>query len=338
MKKNLDSLELRTIKKVRNHLIPYLILLYLIAFIDRQNIGFAALEMNKDLALTSEQFGIISGIFFIGYFLFEVPSNILLQKFGARKWIARILLSWGIIATLTGFVQNETQLYILRFLLGIAEAGFFPGIILYLTYWFRNGERARMIALFMVAIPLSSFISSPISGMILDYVGWFGINGWRWMFILEGLPAIVFGMITFFVLIDRPDNAKWLTDQEKTWLNGELHREHQEKISKHSLSMKQVALNPRVWQLTIVCLCANVGVYGMGIWVPQIISGLFSNFSSTEVGFLTMIPFGVGVIIMVLNGKHSDRFSERRYHAALGPLLSGVSLIIITLTTNSVFQ
>src|SRR6516165_12269267 len=209
------SIGTRTIQKVRIRILPFVFLFYVIAFLDRVNIGFAALTMNKELGITSQQFGLLVGIFFLGYFIFEVPSNILLHKIGARIWIARILISWGTVAVLTGFVQTVHQLYLARFLLGLGEAGFYPGILLYLTYWFRRREQAQAIALFMTGIPISNVLGAPVSGLILDHVHWLGLSSWRWLMVLEGVPAVIFGVLTYFSLPNRPAEARFLTESEK---------------------------------------------------------------------------------------------------------------------------
>src|SRR5499427_1030952 len=224
------SAESRTIRKIQLRLLPFLFVLYVIAFVDRINIGFAALTMNRELAITSQQFGFAAGIFFFGYCLFEVPSNLLLHKIGARFWIARILITWGILAVLTGFVHTIRQLYLLRFLLGLAEAGYFPGIVLYLTYWFRQRERARALALFMTALPVTSIIGAPVSGLILDHAHWLGMSSWRWLLVLEGLPAVLFGVLTYIVLPNRPGDAKFLTSEEKAWLGERLQCEEAKKL------------------------------------------------------------------------------------------------------------
>src|SRR6266700_7027826 len=216
------SIEAGTIRKVRTRILPFLFLLYIICFLDRINIGFAALTMNEELAITSQQFGLLSGIFFFGYFLFEVPSNLLLHKLGARIWIARILITWGILATLTGLVQSVHQLYAVRFLLGLAEAGYFPGIALYLTYWFRQRDQAQAIALFLAGIPVTSILGAPVSGFILDHVHWLSVSSWRWLLILEGIPAVVGGVLTYFLLPSRPAEAKFLSKEEKDWIEAEL--------------------------------------------------------------------------------------------------------------------
>ena len=219
------SVESSVIKKTMLRILPFVFICYVVAYLDRVNIGFAALEMNADLALSAEIFGLLSGIFFLGYVVFEIPSNMIMSKVGARFWIARIMITWGIIEILTGFVQNSTHLYIARFLLGIAEAGFFPGIILYFTYWFRGKERGRASAFLLLALPVGTIIGAPLSTWIMDTITWGGLAGWRWMFILEGIPAVALGVITLFFLSNRPKDAKWLSDEEKNWLEQELDRE-----------------------------------------------------------------------------------------------------------------
>jgi len=226
----------RTSQKIRFRILPFVFVLFVVALIDRNNIGFAALTMNKELAITSQQFGFIFGIFFFGYFLFEIPSNLLLHRIGARVWIARILLTWGLVAMLTGFVHTVQQLYIARFLLGLAEAGYFPGIVLYLTYWFPQREQARAIALFLIGIPVTTIVGAPVSGLILDRVHWVGVSNWRWLLILEGAPAIVCGVLTYFLLPGRPQEAKFLTAEEKEWIQAELGGEEQQKFAAQLLS------------------------------------------------------------------------------------------------------
>ncbi|WCK53207.1 MFS transporter [Aneurinibacillus sp. Ricciae_BoGa-3] len=334
----MENLEISTTRKIRNRIIPFLVLLYVISFLDRVNLGYAALGMNKDLGLTAQQYGLVAGIFFIAYFIFEVPSNMLLHRVGARIWLARIIITFGIISAATAFVQNAAQLYTVRFLLGIAEAGFFPGVILYLTYWFRKKDRARAIALFMTGLGLSNIIGAPISGLILDHIHWAALASWRWLYLFEGVPAIILGIITIYILSDRPSDAKWLTDKEKAWLKDELERDNQGSDSvnhSHSLlSSLKVLLDGKVVLLAVVALCVNIGMYGLGFWMPQIIKGLSSMFSNTMVGFLTVIPYLIGCVAMVLNGRHSDLTSERRYHSAIGPVIGALALLLLSFTTS----
>ena len=240
------SIERTTIHKLQVRIIPFLLLLYVVAFLDRINIGFAALTMNKELAISSQQFGFLAGIFFFGYFLFEIPSNLWLHKIGARVWIARILITWGAVATVTGFVHTVHQLYVVRFLLGLAEAGYFPGIVLYLTYWFRQKEQAQAIALFLTGLPLASVLGAPVSGLILDRVHWLGVSSWRWLLVLEGIPAIVCSLLTYFLLPSRPAEAKFLTPEEKEWLRAELRREEQQKLEQHRYFPLREMANGRV--------------------------------------------------------------------------------------------
>ena len=324
-----NFLEKRTIRKTQIRLLPFLFLLYVIAFVDRINIGFAALTMNKELAITSQQFGFAAGIFFFGYCLFEVPSNLLLHKIGARIWIARILITWGIFATLTGFVHTVRHLYVLRFLLGLAEAGYFPGIVLYLTYWFRQREQARAIALFMTALPVTSIIGAPISGLILDHAHWLGVSSWRWLLMLEGLPAVVFGVLTYFALPSRPGEAKFLTSQEKEWLQADLLREERKKLEQGRYSVFQALLNRRVLCLGIIEFGIVIGSYTFSFWAPQLIKSAWAQSSNTAVGLLIMIPYMVGAITMLLVSRSSDRHWERHYHASIPVLVGGIALLLI---------
>jgi MFS transporter, ACS family, tartrate transporter len=292
------------------------------------------LTMNKELAITSQQFGLIAGIFFIGYVIFEVPSNLLLHRIGARIWIARILLSWGIVAMLTGFVQSVAQFYVIRFLLGVAEAGFFPGIVLYLTYWFRQREQAHAIALFMTALPVASILGAPVSGVILDHAHWLGVSSWRWLLILEGLPAIGCAVLTYFLLPDRPADARFLTQNEKDWITTELRREELQKLQSHHMSAAQALTNRRVWQLGLTALAWDIGLYWMSFWMPQLLKSLSSLYSNTLVGFLVVIPQLVGLVGMVLVSRSSDRSLERRFHTAIPAIIGGTALLLLT-TTHS---
>src|SRR5215472_4903668 len=236
----------KTIQKLHLRILPFVLLLFVVALIDRNNVGFAALTMNKELAITSQQFGLMFGIFYFGYFTFEIPSNLLLHKVGARVWIARILVSWGIVATLSGVVHTIHQLYVVRFLLGLAEAGYFPGIVLYLTYWFPRREQARAFALFIMATPVTTIVGAPTSGFILDHIHWLGFSSWRWLLILGGAPAVVLGGLTYLLLPSRPEEVKFLTSDEKKWIRAELIREEQEKLGHREYSVIQAMASGRV--------------------------------------------------------------------------------------------
>jgi MFS transporter, ACS family, tartrate transporter len=329
-------IEAGTIRKLRIRILPFVFLLFVIAQLDRNNIGFAALTMNRELAITSQQFGLIFGIFFFGYFIFEIPSNLLLHKIGARVWIARILISWGIAAMLTGFVQTVHQLYVVRFLLGLAEAGYFPGIVLYLTYWFPQREQARAFALLLAANPVMTILASPVSGLILDHVHWLGVSSWRWLLILEGVPAIVFGFLTYFLLPSRPREAKFLTAQEKEWIQAELEREEQQKLGQRRYSALQALVNGRVWYLALIYFGMMVGYYTLQSWSPQLLRSLWSGYSNTSVGLLVMIPSLVGLPAMILVSRSSDRRLERRYHIAI-PAVMGAAALVLLGTTRSPF-
>jgi ACS family tartrate transporter-like MFS transporter len=326
--------EAKTIHKLRMRIIPFVFVLYVISFLDRINISFAALTMNKELAITSQQFGWVAGIFFFGYFLFEIPSNLLLHKLGARIWIARILISWGILATLTGLVHSVHQLYAVRFLLGLAEAGYFPGIALYLTYWFRQRDQAQAIALFLAGIPVTSILGAPVSGFILDHVHWLSISSWRWLLILEGIPAVVGGVLTYFLLPSRPAEAKFLNQKEKDWIAAELEREREEKLASHNISAGKALLNKRVWHLGLIGFTLNTGMYSVNFWMPQLVKSLSSGISNSLIGLLLMIPHLVGLPIMVMVSRSSDRKQERRFHAAIPAIAAGIALALLGATPS----
>ena len=323
------SIETRTIQKLQIRLIPFLFLLYVIAMVDRINIGFAALTMNRDLGISGEQFGVAAGIFFIGYFLFEVPSNLILHKIGARVWIARILVSWGIIAALTGLVESVHHLYLARFLLGLAEAGYFPGIVLYMTYWFRQSEQARTLALFLIGYPVTSILGAPLSGFILDHVHWLGVGSWRWLLILEGVPAIALGFFARFILPNRPSDARFLTDEEKEWLQGELAREEQVKLRRRPSAVEGVT-NGRVWHLVFVYFGMMIGGYTMSFFMPKLVQSLSSKYSNSVIGYLVMIPYATALVAMIFVSRSSDRWMERRYHAAISLLVGGAGFLSLT--------
>lgn len=329
---NVSINEEKVIKKLMVKIIPFIMLLFATAIVDRVNVGFAALEMNKALGVSSSMYGFISGIFFISYFICEVPSNVIMHKVGARRWIARILISWGIITIIIGFAQTPTQLGALRFLLGAAEAGFYPSIILYLTYWFPSRYMAKAIATFMVAQAIANIIVGPLSAFILDNVSWAGMAGWRWLFIFEGIPAVIFGIITIFVLVDRPAQAKFLTSEEKEWLLGELKTELQSKTSEAKGSKWAVLKQPRVWHLALAFFCYVSANYGLSLWLPQIIKGLSAVLTNTQIGLVSMLPYICGAIAMFANGRHSDKVMERRLHISLPIIVTFLGLIALTRT------
>lgn len=320
-------------RKVRTRVIPFVFVLFVIAFIDRINIGFAALMMNKELAITSQQFGLLSGIFFWGYFVFEIPSNLVLHKIGARVWIARILISWGIVAMLTGFAKTAGHLYALRFVLGVAEAGYFPGIILYLTYWFRQDRLARAAALLTAGNPVANMVGAPLSGVILDRIHWLGLSSWRWLLILEGIPAVIGGIVTYFLLPARPAEANFLTAEEKDWISTELAREEEQKLSAGRITVGEALLHGRVWHLTAIYFTAMAASYSMIFWMPQFMKALSNQYSNTTVGMFVTIPYLFGVAATILVARSSDRTHERRYHAAVPAILGAISLMLLSATT-----
>lgn len=324
------------LQKATRKLIPFMFILYIVAYLDRVNVTFAQLQMKTDLGFTDKVYGIGSGIFFIGYFLFEVPSNLILQKVGARRWIARIMVTWGAMAVGMLFTNSPTTFYIMRFLLGIAEAGFFPGMILYLTYWYTAKERARMIASFMIAIPFANIIGSPISGMLLS-LKHFGLSGWQWLFLLEGLPAILLGAVVLFYLPDGPHSAKWLSQEEADVIQSRIDAENDAKQDKSHGALSDAIKHPVVWQLCLIYFTLNVGAYGINMWLPQIVKRLGSS-SNTMTGFITAIPYIAGALGLYLNGRHSDKTQERRLHVAFGALTGGVGLLMSAYITTPVGQ
>lgn len=319
-----SDVERSTIRAISYRLIPFLILAYFFSYLDRVNLGFAALTMNADLKFSPLIFSWGAGIFFIGYFLFEVPSNLALEKFGARRWIARIMVTWGIISAAMIWVSGPWSFYILRFLLGVAEAGFFPGIILYLTYWYPAEYRARFLAAFAVAVPVSTVIGAPISGLLLGLDGMMGLRGWQWLFIIEGIPSVLLGIVTWFYLTDKPAKATWLTAEQKAWLSSRLDSEVAAKQAARHLSLGQALASPRVLTLSLVYFGFVGALYGMQFWLPQIVKAF--GFSNAQTGFVTAVPYLFGAVAMILWARHSDRTRERVWHVALPLLLTAVAL------------
>jgi len=325
------QLESATMKRVTWRIIPFLMFCYFIAFVDRVNVGFAALQMNSDIGLTAAAFGLGGGLFYITYVLFEVPSNLAMAKVGARIWIARIMVSWGIVSACMAFVSGPYSFYAVRLLLGAAEAGFFPGVILYLTYWFPAAYRGRIVALFMVAIPLSSFFGSPISAALLQLDGWLGFHGWQWMFVLEAVPAVILGIVAFFFLSDRPENAGWLPEEQRHWLAGRLTEENSSPKAKVGhLSLWQVFSNKYVLAASLIYAGASGASQCLSLWQPQIIKSF--GLTNLETGLLNSIPFGVASVLMLLWGRHSDRTGERKWHTAIPLALLAVSLAMAGLS------
>jgi MFS transporter, ACS family, tartrate transporter len=308
----------RVVRKLAWRLLPFMGLLYFVAFLDRVNVGFAALTMNADLGLSARVYGFGAGIFFLGYVLFEVPSNLMLHRFGARRWIARIMISWGLVSAAMAATTGPISFYVLRFLLGVAEAGFFPGMILYLTYWFPAAVRARITGAFMIAIPVSGVIGAPLSTALLGIEG-FGLQGWQWMFILEGVPAVLLGLIVLYRLDDRPERAGWLADDEKAWLRRTLDAE--QAAVQRPVSVRAALLDTRVWILGIVYFGLVIGLYGLGFWLPQIVAD-FGGLTLPQVGLLTAFPSVIAAVAMYAWGRHSDATGERLRHIAW-PALAG---------------
>ena len=329
-----DEVEKRTLRRIFWRIVPFIMFLYFIAFIDRVNIGFAAITMNKDIGLSPSAYGFGAGIFFLGYFIFEVPSNLILEKVGARLWIARVMITWGIISGAMAFTAGETSFYVLRFLLGAAEAGFFPGIILYLSYWFPQRSRASVTAIFMAAAPVSVALGSPVSAALLQLDGVMGMKGWQWMFILEAIPAVIMAFVTFFYMTDRPAKANWLPADEKAWLVETMDAEVASRAGAAHSSVWRSLVDPRVLALALIYFGTSAGLYTLGIWAPQIIKQL--GVSTTTVGFLNMIPPIISVVAMVLWSRHSDRTGERSWHVVIACLVASAGLALAGWSTGLV--
>jgi ACS family tartrate transporter-like MFS transporter len=332
------TLEQTVFARVRLRLIPFMFLLYLVNYLDRVNIGFAALQMNKDLGFGPEVYGFGAGIFFWGYLLFEIPSNLFMDRVGARVWIARIMITWGIVSTAMMFMRDATTFYSLRFLLGIAEAGFFPGMILYLTYWFPASERAKAVAQFMTANAIAGVIGGPISGALLLMGGMYGLRGWQWLFLLEGIPSILLGVVVLIYLTDRPEQAYWLTDEQRSWLIARMQQDRAERdgaagAAGHHASVTAALTNPIVWLFALLYFSIVVCFYGVTFFLPSILKQM-SGFSDFQTGLIAAIPYVVAAISMVLVGMSSDRTGERHWHVAAASIVGAIGLVLSSMVTN----
>jgi len=312
-------------RRIAWRLLPFLFLLYITAYIDRVNVGFAGLDMTRELHFSNEVFGFGAGIFFFGYCLLEIPGAMLAQVWSARKWIAAIMMMWGALASLTGLIHTSTEFNIIRFLLGLAEGGFFPAVVVYLTHWFRQEDRAKAVALFMAAIPVSNAVGAPIAGVLLRF-HWLGVSGWRWLLILEGLPAFAGGLVALFYLTDWPRQARWLAADERDWIIGELDRELHEKKSSHGhLSIFHALRQPMLLVMALSYFLINTSGYGLNIWLPKMVQK-FPGLTTWQISLVVAIPSLCAVPAMLLVGWHSDRTSERKWHTALSAIAAGIGL------------
>jgi len=322
------SMESVVIAKVTRRLIPFMFLLYVVAYLDRINVSFAALQMKKELAFSDTVYGLGAGIFFVGYFLFEVPSNLIMARVGARVWIARLVISWGVVSSCMILVKTPASFYLVRFLLGVAEAGFFPGMILYLTYWFPLAMQARSVARFMTAVPLAGVVGAPLSGALLSLNRAGGLAGWQWLFLVEGVPAVVLGISALLYLTDRPGQASWLSPEERLWLVNLLDQERREKESRRRFTLLQAFSNPAIWLLSAIYFTLNLCSYGLSLWLPEVIKSLAGG-SNLVIGVLAAFPYAAAGIVMVLVGKHSDQTGERRWHIALSAFAGALALAMV---------
>jgi ACS family tartrate transporter-like MFS transporter len=332
-----DAQDQAIARKVAWRLAPLLMACYFVAFLDRVNVGFAALRMNADLGFDGTVFGFGAGIFFIGYFIFEVPSNLVLEKVGARVWIARIMLSWGLISAAMALTFSSTSFYVGRFLLGAAEAGFFPGVVLYLTYWFTAEHRARMVGLFMVAVPVSGVVGSPLSGWLLGLDGAFGLHGWQWLFVLEGLPSILLSVVVYVYLTDRPGEAAWLTAEERERLEGTLARERSYRDAARRYRLGEALVAPRVLLLSALYFGLVTGLYAITFWLPQMVKG-FGGLSDVQVGLVAALPTLAAAVAMVVWTRHSDATQERPWHVALPAFAGAAGLCAGAVTTDPILS
>ena len=329
-----DVTQQAVISRVTRRLIPFAFICYVVAYIDRVNIGFAARQLQQDLGLTATEFGIGAGLFFLGYCLFEIPSNLVLERVGARLWIARIMIVWGLVSMATMFITGVRSFYAARVILGIAEAGFFPGMVLYLTYWIPAAERARTNALFMTAAPVSVIIGAPLSEALLKMDGYFGLHGWQWLFVLEGLPAVVLGICALKVFTDRPEGASWLPAADREWLARTMAEERAVRGAAGHASIGRSLTSGRVWLLCAVYLMNTSVTYGIFLWLPRMLQEAAGS-GGMAVSVLTAIPFVAALVTMVLVGRHSDRTGERKFHVAACALTAAAGLLLAVLFSNS---
>ncbi|MEE7492290.1 MFS transporter [Methylobacterium oryzae] len=321
-----DAIRARVLSKLRPRIVLYCFALFLVNYLDRVNVGFAALHMNKDLGLSATAYGFGAGIFFLGYVLFEIPSNMIMHRVGPRRWIARIMVSWGLISCGMAAVRGETSFYLMRFLLGLAEAGFVPGVLLYLTYWYPARDRAKATAGFMTATVLSSVLGAPLSGWILSAEpNWFGLAAWQWLFILEGAPAVILGIVTYFYLVDRPQDGRWLDREERDWLTARLAAEERAVGVAGSHEFRAIFRDPRVWLLTLVYMFNAFALYGVVLWLPQIVRSI-GGLTDLQTGAVTAIPFVFAALGLVAVARSSDRTGERKLHTAASAVWGGVFL------------
>ena len=319
-----DDIAQRTCRRITRRLMPFLFLLYVFNYINRVNVGYAALQMRSDLGFSNTVFGFGAGIFFIGYFLLQIPSTLLTELWSARLFITLSLIVWGALAALCGLIDTAQEFYWVRFFLGVAQAGFFPGVIVYLTHWFRYEDRAKAVAMFMIAIPASNMIGAAVAAALMR-IDWLGWNGWRWLLILEGIPTVILGVVAFFYLTDRPTDARWLPEGERQWITGELQREAEKKKAARKLSTLEALRNPQVLILALACFCYITNSVGLSSWLPTIVRRI-SGLSTTQVILISGIPWLVAIPMMLITAWHSDKTRERRWHAAIPLLIVGVAL------------
>ncbi|MBX8567443.1 MFS transporter [Pseudomonas cichorii] len=326
----------KLLRRVMLRILPFIFLCYVISYLDRTNVGFAAISMNKDLGLTATMFGWAAGLFFFGYFIFEIPSNLLMQRFGARVWIARIMITWGLISMATAFATGPISFSILRFLLGVAEAGFTPGVYLYFTYWFPGKWRAKAIAAFLLGIPTANIIGSPLSGWLMEMHGIMGLKNWQFLLVAEALPAVLLGIACLFVLVDTPTKARWMNDREKNWLSNRLNQEQQAIGSSHGNTLRSALTNPKVFTLAAINFCCIVGSVGIGLWMPQIIKSL--GMTNTTVGLVTALPYVLGAISMTIWARLANRSQQRLPYVASALAFAAVALVGAALTDDPIIK